>query len=439
MINKIKNLYKNNSDLIVKKINDEYHVVYFESICSTDRVNDFISRPLLYNETISAPNIKKIKFDEVQFYLNSAFAIIIKNNKIFAAAEVRANLSRSISTPETEPSINGPKDAFTENIQLNLGLIKRRIKTKDLIIIDETIGTDTCIKTQIMYLKNKIKNNDLNNVIKKISKIKNNNIIDSSDISNQIESFLKSDFPTIILSERPDEASNALLEGKIVLIVDNSPYALITPSYFTDFINPVVDKYTKGNSTNFIKLIRYMALVITLVIPAFYVATINYNQEAIPTSLLIHLMTQREGVPFPSALEALIMLIIYEMLHESDLRFPSKYGSTISILGALILGEAAVSAGIVSPIMIITVAMCFISSIIFKNPNFNNALRLYRFLFLFGASTLGLFGILIVFLYMLTKLCSTYTNNKAYTIPVSPYRRKYFKNYIWKKGKKLWK
>ena len=436
MVDEIKKIYGDNSDLIIKKISAKYTVIYFESICSSDRVNEFITKPLIYENKISAPHTIKIKKNEIENYLNNAFAVIIKDDKYILASEVRADLARSIDSPETQPAINGPKDAFTENIQLNLGLIKRRIKTKKLKIKNKTIGKYTNTLVQTLYIEDNIDKNTLKVIENKINEIKLLDVIDSSNISNSLQENMKNNFPTIMPSERPDEVVNALVEGKVVIIVDNSPFALILPSYFTDFINPVIDRYSKALPTNFVKIIRYICLVITLVEPAFYIATLNYNQETIPTSLLINFMIQREGVPFPSVAEALIMLIIYEILRESDIRFPSKYGTAISILGALILGEAAVNAGIVSPIMIITIAMCFISSLIFTNPDFSNALRVYRFLFLFGASLLGLYGILLVFLFMLINLCSTYSVNKPYTIPIAPFKENYFSKYIWRKAKK---
>lgn len=436
MINNIKEIYLDNPDLIIKNINENYTITYFESICSSDRINEFITKPLINKNKISAPHIIKIKNDEIEKYLNNAFAIIIENNLNLYAAEVKADLSRSIDSPETEPSINGPKDALTENIQTNLGLIKRRIKTNNLKIINKNIGTYTDTLIDILYIDKEISTDLLNNIVKKLNEINLKGVIDSSNISNALEENMENSFPTIMPSERPDEIANSLIEGKIVLLVDNSPFALIMPSYFTDFINPVMDRYSKAKPSNFIKLIRYICLIVTLVEPAFYIATINYNQEAIPTSLLINFMIQREGVPFPSFAEALLMLIIYEMLRESDLRFPSKYGTAISILGALILGEAAVKAGIVSPIMIITIAICFISSLVFTNPDFNNTLRIYRFLFLFGAAIYGLYGILLVFFYLLIKLCSSYSLNKPYTTPIAPFKKNYFFKYIWRKAKK---
>ena len=437
MIEYIKKTYRDNPDIIIKKINDSFTTIYFESICSSDKINEFITKPILYSNNFSAPNTKVITKKEIIYYIENAFAIVIKNNKDIYALEVRADLARSINTPESEPAVNGPKDSLVENIQLNLGLIKRRIKHKDLKIISKSTGKYTKTIINILYIDNLADKNIIKYISNEIDSIKEKEIMDSGNLSNILQSKYKSDFPIILLSERPDEISNSLVDGKIIILVDNSPYALILPSYFVDFINPITDKYLRPMQNNIIKIIRYICLVITLVEPAYYIATINYNQETIPTSLLNNFINQRKGVPFPSIFEALLMLIIYELLRESDSRFPSKYGSTISILGALILGEAAVKAGIVSPIMIITIALSYISSLVFTDPDFNNELRLYRFIFLISAALLGLYGIMLTFLFMLIRLCSTSSFGKSYTTPLSPLNIKYLNKYLWRNNK--WK
>ena len=435
MIDKILKIYKDNPDLIVKNLNNSYTIIYFESLCSIDKINEFITKPLLINNSIPAPHTSNINLNEITNYLSNGYVLTISKNKTIFASEVKKDLSRGIDPPDSEPSVNGPKDSLTENIELNLGLIKRRIKTTDLKIINKTIGKYTNTIIDILYIDKLINRNILKDIIKEIDNIKEKEILDSGNLSNILQKKYKCDFPIILLSERPDEISNSLVDGKIIILVDNSPYALVLPSFFTDFINPITDKYLRPLQNNFIKIIRYICLVITLVEPAYYIATINYNQETIPTSLLNNFIKQRKGVPFPSFFEALLMLIIYEMLRESDSRFPSKYGSTISILGALILGEAAVKAGIVSPIMIITIALSYIASLVFNDPDFNNALRIYRFLFLISAALLGLYGIFLIFLFMLIRLCSSSSFTKSYTTPLSPFKINYFKKYLWRENK----
>src|SRR5699024_3646163 len=177
------------------------------------------------------------------------------------------------------------------------------------------------------------------------------------------------------------------LAGKVLLFVDTSPFALIVPGFFSDFLNPVSDNYKKSNNINFLKVLRFCCFFLTILAPAIYIALINYNPETIPTTLLVKFITQRDNVPFPAIVEAVMMLIIYEILRESDVRFPNSYGSAISILGALILGEAAVNAGFVSPIMIIVIAFTFITSLIFTEQEVVNAARHFRIIFLDRKST----------------------------------------------------
>ena len=432
VIDKILNTYKNNPDLINKRINNDYTIIYFESLCSQDKINEYITKPILINNNVPAPHTIKINLNKINKYISNGYVLTIHKNKSVYASEVKKDLSRGINTPDSEPSVNGPKDSLTENIELNLGLIKRRIKHKDLKIVNKSIGKYTNTLIDILYIDKLIDKKILKDILNEIDNIKENEILDSGNLSNILQKKYKCDFPIILLSERPDEISNSLVDGKIIILVDNSPYALILPTYFTDFINPITDKYLKPLQNNFIKLIRYICIVITLIEPAYYIATINYNQETIPTSLLNNFINQRKGVPFPSFFEALLMLIIYEMLRESDSRFPSKYGSTISILGALILGEAAVKAGIVSPIMIITIALSYIASLVFNDPDFNSSLRIYRFIFLISAAILGLYGIFLLSIFMLIRLCSSSSFNKSYTTPLSPFKLNYFKKYIWR-------
>ena len=242
-------------------------------------------------------------------------------------------------------------------------------------------------------------------------------------------------FPTYHLIERPDTVASSLLEGKIAIIVDTSPYIIILPAFLTDFINPVSDDYGKSVNVNFIRILRFIAFLTTLLAPAIYIALINYNQETIPLSLLINFATQRDGVPFPAPFEAIVMLLLCEILRESDIRFPSSYGSSISILGALLLGDAAVNAGIVSPIMIIVVAITFITGLIFTEIEMINSTRHFRFLFLIVASFFGLYGITIAFILLLIHLCSINPLDRPYTYPLAPSDKIYFNKTILKKNK----
>ena len=452
IIKRIQEDFSKSPDLIIKKIKlsllDTIYIVYLESVSSSDKVNDYILKNLSIlstskdkkipniNSIIPGPNTKEIKNkDEIEFYLTSGFTVIIRNKTIIAI-ETKADINRSVSTPDSEPATNGPKDAFTESYQMNLGLIKRRLKSNTLKTDEYIIGRKTKTKVGILYFEDIAEETIINEVKEKIKKIDIDGIIDSSNIGQLITDEGKIHFPTYITTERPDNVSKALLEGKIAIIVDTSPFALVLPAFFADFINPGVDRYHKSKNVNFIKTLRFFCFFLSMTVPAIYIALTNYNIETIPTNLLVSFSIQRDGVPFPAVVEAVIMLLICEMLRESDLRFPNAFGSAVSILGALILGDAAVSAGIVSPIMIIVIALTFIASLIFTEIEVSNALRHFRFVFLFSAAFFGILGLIFAGFYFLIRINDVYSFGKPYFYPLMPFDKTYFYKVLLKKPTK---
>lgn len=441
MINKIKEIFNNSTDLKIQEIKNVY-VIFLESLCSSDKINDYILKLLSLNKikditnVLAGPNTESIKFEDIENYLSNGFTIVIYKKEILAI-ETKGDLNRGIDIPQSQPAIYGPKDAFTESIQTNLGLIKRRIKTGDLVNKDIMVGKQTKTKVSIVYMSNICEQELVDLVTERINKIDTDGIIDSSYISQLITNENATPFPTTLESERPDKVVMELLEGKLAILVDTSPFALILPAFFVDFINPSSDNYNKSININILKITRFICYFISLILPAFYVALINYNQESIPLELLVSFTTQRQDVPIPTALEAFIMLFLCDLLRESDIRFPSSFGSSISILGALILGEAAVSASIVSPIMIIIVAITFITNLLFSDSDAINSIRLFRYIFLFFAVMAGLYGLVIAFVLFLIHLCSIKTFGKPYTYPLAPFNRNYlFKTILNKQRKK---
>ena len=440
--------FDKNPDFIVKKIKTKHfkdiYIIYLESVTGSDKVNDYILKKLTsinnlkhvkkYNleSIIPGPNTIKISNpDQIEFYLTNGFTIVLSEKEILAF-ETKADINRSVSPPEAQKTIYGPNDAFTENIQINLGLIKRRIKSSHLKSEDLNMGRLSNTKVEILYIDN-ITDKNLVDIIKnKLSNVDLDAVIDSGNIVQILSEDENTRFPTIASSERPDAVATALLEGKVCIMVDTSPFVLILPAFFADFINPVVDNYTRNKNVNFLKILRFISFFLTMITPGFYIALINYNMETIPTSLLVNFASQVDGVPFPTVIEALVMIIVCEILRESDIRFPNSFGSAISILGALILGEAAVNAGIVSPIMIIIIAFTFITSLIFTEPELINAIRHFRFIFLFAASLYGLYGIGIAFVYFLIHINNTNTLGKPYFYPLAPFDFNYLKKTLLK-------
>ena len=442
IIERLKKEFRDNVDFIIKPIKVSFrqtiYVVYLESVTGSDKVNDYILKNITLLNALPKKKLKDLESlipaphtvilqnpDDIEFYITNGFTIVIRGSEMLAL-ETRADITRGIPEPTTEQAVFGPKDAFTENIQINLGLLKRRIKSKSLKAKNIVLGRKTNTTINLLYFEDIAEEELVLHVEEELKKIDVDGIIDSGNITEYLSSENNTHFPTVIKTERPDTASRALLEGKLLILVDTSPFALILPGFFADFLNPVSDNYKKSNNINFLKVLRLCCFFLTILAPAIYIALINYNPETIPTSLLINFSTQRDNVPFPAIVEALMMLVIYEILRESDVRFPNSYGSAISILGALILGEAAVNAGFVSPIMIIVIAFTFITSLIFTEQEIVNAARHFRLIFLFAAALYGIYGIVLAFFYFIIHVTELKTLGKPYFYPISPFDKVYF-------------
>lgn len=372
-------------------------------------------------EKISINNVKEIdvKKDDIFYYLFSGFSLLIYRGDILAL-ETKKGLDRSINVPTTENNVKGPKDSFIESYITNVGLIRKRLKTEKLLLEEKKLGRCTKTKIGIMYISNIAKKEIVNTIKAKLDKIDIDGIINSNQIIELLIQKRKSDFPTIISTEKPDIVCNFLLQGRIALIIENSPFVLILPAFLTDFINNIDDKYLLNTNTFLTRIVRYIAFILTLVTPAFYVALITFDQESIPTDLLISFAIQRDGVPFPAFFEGILMILSFEILRETDYRVPNATGNTLSIVGALILGDAAVSAGIVSPIMIIVIAVTMISGLMFSDINMVNALRSWRLIFLIFSSVAGLYGIGICTIFLIIKLCDISSEDKPFMYPIAP-------------------
>ena len=436
IIKKIKEKTGNSDDIIVRNItidNKEVYIIFSEVLTDGRNINDFIVRnisklvikPPIYNlyslvfNTISGTNLKETdNIDEAISYIFKGFCLILVENK-FIIVEMRASIDRGINSTESEVSIIGPKDAFNENFNTNLGLIRRRLRTNELYLKTLFIGKDSNTKVGICYMNNIARYDLVEKIEKKLKKINIDGIIDSGYIR---EKLIKRDsvFPVINITERPDTVSQALLEGKVAIIVDNSPYVMIIPTFFIDFLHTPDDYYQKPINTTFIRIIRLIAFIIAIFLPAFYISITTHNTSSIPIALLTNFTSQRLTVPFPAFVEALLMIISFEILRESDARIPSKMGTSVSILGGLVIGESAVNAGIVSPIMIIVIAISAISGLIFTSNAINSAIRYYRMFLLIISTFFGIYGIFIGLILLVTKLCSITSFGFPYMAPLSP-------------------
>lgn len=411
-------------------------IIYNETLTDTNKLSDFIFRSLDHIETIydekellydtiknniANIKIKEIKgYEDICKYLNNGFVILLIENDYSLALEVKKNISRSVEKPMTEITLRGPLDSFNENIETNIGLIKRRLKSNKVWNKDFELGKYSKNKVSVLYIDGVADTSVTDKVIEKINNIDIDSVTDSGSLKHLIVKETKTLFPTVMTTERPDKVCDALLQGKTAIVVDNSPFALIVPVFLNDYFISEDDKDAKSMNGSLTRALRYIAFFITLMTPGIYIAITTFNQEMLPLEFLISFASQRSSVPFPAFFEALLMILSFEILRESDLRIPNVSNSALSIVGALILGEAAVNAGIVSPVMIIVEAVTAISALIFTEPELINAIKWYRLLFMIGATTIGMYGVFIIFIYFLINISSVNSFGKPFMIPYAP-------------------
>jgi len=353
--------------------------------------------------------------------LSGDTVILIDGYQKAFAADTKGWKDRGVEEPSTQSVVRGPKDGFTETIRTNTALIRRKVKDPNLWIKNKAIGKRTKTDVSIAYINGVADPKIVKEVYKRLDQIDTDAILDSGYVEEFIQDQTYTPFPTVYNTERPDIIAAGLLEGRIAIIVDGTPFVLLVPALFVEFFQASEDYYQRADFATFIRIVRYLAFFLSLLTPSAYIALTTYHQEMIPTDLLISLSSQREGVPFPALVEALIMEITFEILREAGVRLPKAVGSAISIVGALVLGQAAVEAGLVSSAMVIVVSLTAISS--FVSPSFNMAIsvRMLRFGFMMLAASFGLFGMLIGIIIMILHLTSLRSFGVPYLAPMAPF------------------
>ncbi|MBB6675389.1 spore germination protein [Cohnella nanjingensis] len=328
---------------------------------------------------------------------------------------------RSVSEPISQPVIRGPMEAFTENIRTNTALIRRKIKDPRLWLESMQIGTVTKTNVGIMYVQGLAPDKVTAEVRRRLSAIRIDGVLEGGNIEEFIQDRTQTPFATVFNSERPDAIAAGLLEGRVAILVDGTPFVLLVPALFTQFFQSAEDYAQRADIGSLLRILRFLCLFIALLAPAFYVAITTFHQEMLPTSLLINLAAQREGVPFPAFIEALMMEITYEILREAGVRMPRPVGQAISIVGTLVIGQAAVEAGIVSAAMVIIVSITAISSFVIPNVSMSISVRMIRFLLMGLAASFGLYGIMIGILTLVLHLCSLHSFGVPYMSPIAPF------------------
>ena len=333
--------------------------------------------------------------------------------------EIRTKNQRSISEPTIEKSLKGGKDSFVETLRTNTALVRKRICNPALKIKGTTVGRKSETRCAIMYIDGVADPAVIAELEKRLDRIDIDGLVATGSIEEYIVDCPRSPFPQILHTERPDRFAKQLLNGRVGLIVDSLPIAFMLPTTFADLMRVPQDDSQHFVVTSAISVVRWLALLLALALPAFYVAVAMYHQEMIPTKLLMSVIQSKQDVPFSTALEVLGMLIAFELLQEAGLRLPNPIGDTVSIIGALIVGQSAVDAKVISPIAVIVVAFAGISGFAMPSQDLGSALRIARFLLVLAAIGAGLFGVA-AFLCLITwHLCGIDNFGINYTAPLS--------------------
>jgi spore germination protein KA len=403
-------------------------LVFIDELVNTESVNSDVLRPLM-NYGKNSPQAKNIQIDEIQIFLQNQVIttsniklgmniqdviedILLGNTILLIDGSQQAIFiglrkleKRNIEEPSVEPVVRGPRDGFTEDLRINMSLIRRRLKTSKLKMENMKVGRLSKTDIVITYIDGIVKYSLVEEIRQRISRIDIDAIVESSYIEEITEDSIFSIFPQFGITERPDKLSASLLEGHVGIIVDNTPMVLIAPQVFFEMMKSTEDYYQQYIVASFIICIRYLFLGLSVLLPAVYISLATFHQGMIPRPLLLTIASSREGVPFPLFIESLLMQFFFEGLEEASIRLPRVAGQTVSIVGGSVIGQTAVQAGIVSAVTVIIISVTGIASFIIPQFNLAASIRIIRLFMMILGSTLGLYGVFIglltVFIHMI--------------------------------------
>lgn len=433
----LKELFDECSDFVIRHFRIERNTpalaVFIDGLVDTKLVNEALQSMMTLEGVAAAPEelqsnalpVSQIQKagnykDFLLSVLGGDTGVIVHNSDTALLLGIRGGETRSVSEPETEAVVRGPREGFVENLRTNTSMIRRKLKTPHLKMKSMTVGQHTNTSLVLAYIDSLADPAMVEEVVGRLQKIKTDAILESGYVEEFIQDSTFSPFPQVQYTERPDTLTASLLNGRIAILVDGTPMALIVPAVFIDFLQASEDMYERFQISTLIRWLRYLFLMISLFTPALYVAVATFHQEMLPTQLLMSISAAREAIPFPAVVEALLMEVTFEALREAGIRLPKTVGQAVSILGALVIGQAAVEAGIVSAPMVIVVSITGIAS--FTIPRFNGAIavRMLRFPLIILASLFGLFGIVLGFIFILGHMANLRSFGVPYLSPLGP-------------------
>ncbi|NYB75422.1 spore germination protein [Sedimentibacter hydroxybenzoicus DSM 7310] len=443
----LKEVFKDANDIIFRNMKVGQHkklnilIFYVDGMTTKDSISEYAIQTLM--ESINLESLKKDSGKELQNeILNSNIAItelgtvqtlqecvdkalsgetilFIETCSKAVWLSSRGWQIRGIQEPAAETLIRGARDGFIETMKVNITLIRRRIRDPKLKVKYMQVGRRSKTDITLLYIEDIVNKTVLDEVEKRINNIDIEAVLESSYIEELIEDDTYSPFPQIENTERPDAAASALLEGRVVIAVDNTPTVLMAPATFISFMQSSEDYYERWMLSCLIRMIRYIALPIVMLLPALYVAVVQFHPNMLPTQLALYVAASRANVPFPPYFEALLMELVMELVREASIRITTPVGSTIGLVSGLVIGSASVEAGLITPIAVIIVALTGLASFAIPSYNFSTSLRMIRFGFIVIASFFGLFGISIGLCILIIHLCTLKSFGVPYLTPMT--------------------
>ncbi|MDQ0903866.1 spore germination protein [Paenibacillus sp. V4I7] len=433
----IKAMFQDCSDVVVREFEIEPNIpamlLFVDGLTNTQLLNETMKSLMILGGgqtaidrivgtilPVSQTQISDNYGDLLVSVLGGDTALLVEGNAKAILLGIRGTEKRSVGEPETETVVRGPKEGFVESIRTNTSMIRRKLKTPRLKMKSMSVGKESNTALVICYLDDLAMPSLIEEVVKRIEQIKIDAILESGMIEELIQDNVYSPFPQIQYTERPDVVAAALLQGRVAILTDGTPFVLIVPFVFIQVMQTSEDYYERFQIGAFLRMLRYVFLFLSLTTPALYVAITTYHQELLPTALMLSVAASREAIPFPAVVEALIMEITFEALREAGVRLPKAVGSAVSILGALVVGQAAVQAGIVSAPMVIVVSITGIAS--FTIPRFNGAIavRMMRFPILMAGSLFGFYGIFFSLMILIGHMANLRSFGVPYLSPLGP-------------------
>lgn len=400
-------------DAVLEQIISEVKVIPRDS-SNKNNLLDFIK-----NYAISTADVKEIKtFDEICLSVMSGDTIIlIDGYSEGLKIATRGWPNRGVQEPDTEGVVRGAKEGFSEALRINTVLIRRRIRDTKLKIKQQQIGTRSRTDIAIVYIEDIARKEILEEIDLRLGSFTIDAVLESGMLEELVERKWRSPFPRAQVTQRPDKVAAALLEGRVAIVVDNTPFVLLFPTTINCFFQAAEDYYQSSIFSSFVRSLRFISAFFAIALPGLYIAITNFHTAMIPPELVYSISAARNGVPFPTIIEVLIIELEFEFLREAGVRLPGSIGNTISIVGGLIIGQAAVEANIVSPIIIVIVAITAIASFSIPSYSLTNTYRVLKYGIILASGLLGLYGFWISMIIILTHLVNLKSLNLPYLMP----------------------